>query len=239
MARVVGRSNITSERPSPGGIIQVEAEWPVSQKELTDVVSAFVIRSALEVGMPAVRAAVGRSMGRAWRSSGLTRRTGRLIAQALRNFTVRLRLRSEALAVIVVWNDPSIPHFFAQLFGRPEVNLRSHDFIIFDNTAADEIREIFNGILDNLLRGEREKRKQQAAKERKTAGSLSGFRQSYFRAKRELRKKGVSPERAKTFVRSQLGGGTPLPDIFKMIESGEIVGKLRRGQPIKIRRGGS
>lgn len=233
MAKLIKNLNISGKKPTPGGIVSIEAQWFLDTDRLIGVLSRAEIIGVLRATASKVKLAISRSVERAYRASGLRRVSGKLIADALRNFEVRIDLVGTpafAVEVRAIWRAPNIAYFFAQLFGRPEINLPAHDFIVFDRTAGREIQTIFNEVLTVRFQAAKDRIRRSKPKR------ASPARPSPFRARKLLRQAGVNPSLARAFVSSQLASGVSIGRITEQAQVPDLVDQIKRGFRVKISR---
>ena len=230
MAKSIRAGRITGAKPVPGGIISVEVEYPIAEETVKTLGINQIVTLANSI-KPSIQASIGRSVGRSWRLAQLTRRTGKLIANALRNFQVIIDsgTLSNRIEITAIWNAPTIQYFFAQLFGRPEINLAPHDFIQLDSAAANEIQILLNTVLESRTREQQQKKKRQIRPRRVGITHLSPFR-----ARRELRKAGVSAATARIFVAGTLGRGIPITKLIEALRDPGVVRQIKRGERVEF-----
>ncbi len=233
MPAIVKRTNIQIARPVTGSNVRVEAEIKLDFL-LAQKIGIPKLEAAVSLTREAMRLIIGKSIERAYNITTLAIRTKRLILSAVFNFdtAISFRFGKTTLDVVVEanWGGINIDYFLAQLFGRPDVNIPPHDFIILDSIALNEMKFVINEVGSNL--------QSQAKKEiNKEKGKISGssfYRASKFRARSNLRKKGILPDAAANFVDVQLAKGNTPAQIISSIDNPEIVLQIKQGIEVKI-----
>lgn len=174
MGRQVRQGVITKRAPSPNAEISVEGLWVVSDRT-RNVLGSNEIRSIVTRQRAKVKKAISDSMARAYDRSGLRKITRQLFENATQNFAVFISYSrsSGTIQVKAVWNAPTIPYFFAQLFGADPHDIpnafgrgndfgrggqfrgrfhpgnKARNFIRLDRQSNTDITEAFNDALAN------------------------------------------------------------------------------------------